>query len=159
MAVHGDVWWTELTTHHPEAARKFYAKVMGWQPFVAAMADMQREAKPGEPAYTTFMHNGKPLCGCFHLEGEMFKNVPDHWFTYFQVTDVDTAAKAIVAAGGKTIRPAWDIPGVGRIGIMQDSSGAMFGIGKPAAMMPAAPHPAEAKAEAKPAAKAKKTKK
>ncbi len=149
MAEQGDVWWTELNTHHPDAAKKFYGKIMGWEPFTAAMAEMSRPAKPGEPSYTTFMKNGKPLCGCFTLEGEMFKNVPDHWFTYFEVKDVDKSIKDIVAAGGKVHRPGWDVPGVGRIAIVQDASGGMFGIGKPAPMAAAAAaKPAAAKPKA-----------
>ena len=150
MSEHGEVWWTELNTHHPEKARKFYTEIMGWKAHTTAMADMSRPPKPGEPSYTTFMMGEKPGCGCFHMEGEMFKGVPDHWFTYFSVKDADAAAKAVTAAGGKVIRQPWDIPGVGRIAILQDVNGGMFGVGKPAmAMAAAAPAPAKAPAKAK----------
>ena len=142
MSDSGTVWWTELNTHHPEKAKKFYTQLFGWQAHTSAMADMTRPPKPGEPAYTTFMQGGKPAFGCFHMEGEMFKHAPDHWFTYFHAADVDASARAVVAGGGKIIRPAWDIPGVGRIAIVQDVNGAMFGLGKPA-MAAAAAEPAK----------------
>jgi predicted enzyme related to lactoylglutathione lyase len=148
MSEHGTVWWTELNTHHPEKARKFWTEVMGWKAHVTAMGDMSRPPKPGEPSYTTFMNGEKPAGGCFHMEGEMFKHVPDHWFTYFQVNDVDASSKVVVAAGGKVVRPAWDIPGVGRIAVVQDVNGCTFGLGKPAMQMPAAA-PAKAPAKAK----------
>ena len=154
MADQGTVWWTELNTHHADKAKKFYTQLFDWSAHTSAMADMSRPPKPGEPAYTTFMRNGQPAFGCFHLEGEMFKNVPDHWFTYFHSSDVDASVKAVVAAGGKVQRPAWDIPGVGRIAIVADVNGAMFGLGKPAPMAA----PAAAPEAMKPASKAKKIK-
>ena len=153
MSVNPTVWWTELNTHHPEKARKFYTEAFGWTGHVAAMADMSRAPQPGEPSYTTFMHDGKPALGCFTLEGEMFKHVPDHWFTYFHSTDVDKSVAAVVKAGGKVQRPAWDIPGVGRIAIVADSNGGVFGLGKPAAMSAPQAEPAKA-APAKKKAKA-----
>ena len=148
MAEHGTVWWTELNTHHPDKARKFWTELMGWKAHVTAMGDMSRPPKPGEASYTSFMRGDQPAAGCFHMEGEMFKHAPDHWFTYFAVTDVDMSAKATVAAGGKIVRPAFDIPGVGRIAIVQDVNGCTFGLGKPA-MMPAAPAAKKAPAKAK----------
>lgn len=154
MTEPGTVWWTELNTHHPEKAQKFYTHLFDWTAHTSAMADMSRPAKPGEPAYTTFMRGGQPAFGCFHLDGEMFKNVPDHWFTYFHTTDVDASVRAVLAAGGKVHKPAWDVPGVGRIAVVADANGAVFGLGKPAMMAaPAATTPAN-----KATAKAKKAK-
>ena len=143
----GTVWWTELNTHHPEKARKFYTSVFGWTANVMSMVDMSRAPNPGEPSYTTFNKDGQPSLGCFTLDGEMFKNVPDHWFTYFHSADVDASVKAIVAAGGKVQRPPWDVPGVGRMAIVGDASGAVFGLGKPAMMAPAPAKTAAPKAK------------
>ena len=64
----------------------------------------------------------------------MFKDVPDHWFTYFAVDDVDKSVKAVTAAGGKMVRPPFEVPGTGRIAIVKDVNGGVFGIGTPAAM-------------------------
>ena len=149
MSENGTVWWTELNTHHPEKAKTFYTGLFGWQAHTSAMADMSRPPKPGEPGYTTFMRDGKPAFGCFHMEGEMFKHAPDHWFTYFHVADVDASARAVVSGGGKIIRPAWDIPNVGRIAIVQDVNGGTFGLGKPAMQAAAEPAPKKAPAKAK----------
>jgi uncharacterized protein len=154
MSEHGDVWWTELNTHHADKAVKFYSKLLGLEAHTSAMADMSRPPKPGEPAYTTFMKGGKPHLGCFQMEGEHFKQVPDHWLTYFAVKDVDKAAKDVATAGGGVMREPFDVPGVGRIAIVKDVNGGVFGLGTPAAMgapaaaeMPAA-KPKKAKAKA-----------
>ena len=91
------------------------------------------------------MKGGKPHLGCFTMEGEQFKHVPDHWFTYFAVNDVDKSANDVTAAGGAIVRPPFDIPGVGRIAIVKDVNGGVFGLGKPAAPMAAASAPATSK--------------
>lgn len=139
MTENGTVWWTELNTHHPKKAEKFYTELFGWQARTTALGDMSRPAKADEPGYTTFMRDGMPAFGCFHMEHVPdMKHVPEHWFTYFRVEDVDKSTAKVVAAGGKVMHAPWDIPGVGRIAIVQDSSGAAFGLGKPAMEMPAA---------------------
>jgi len=156
MSGHGSVWWTELNTHHPEKAKKFYTEVLGVSAHTSSMVDMTRPPKPGEPGYTTFMHDGKPVLGCFHMEGEMFKGVPDHWFTYFHTDNVESSVGMVTKAGGSVVRPAWDIKGVGRIAIVKDVNGAVFGLGKPEPMMmPAAAGAPEKKAAPAKAKKAK----
>jgi hypothetical protein len=37
-----------------------------------------------------------------------------HWISYVSVEDVDGAAKAAAANGGKVVEPPHDLPGVGR---------------------------------------------
>ena len=149
MSTHGTVWWNELNTHHPDKAIKFYTGLFGWKAHTSSMVDMTREPKPGEPIYTTFMRDGQPAFGCIHLNTMPdMKQVPEHWFTYFHVDDVDKSAKALAAAGGMVIRPPWDIPGVGRIAIVKDVNGAMLGLGKPAPMA-AAPEPKKSAPKAK----------
>jgi len=148
MSGHGTVWWNELNTHHPEKAVKFYTEIFGWKAHTASMADMSRPPKPGEPAYTTFMRDGQPAFGCINLNTiPGMDHVPEHWFTYFHVDDVDKTAKAIASAGGKVVRPPWDIPGVGRIAIVSDVNGGMFGLGKPAMMAASEPKKAAPKAK------------
>jgi predicted enzyme related to lactoylglutathione lyase len=145
MAKHGTIWWTELQSRDPDKARGFYRKVIGWKPFVAAVGNMQKKAKPGEPSYTIFSVGDQPACGAFKLEGPEMEGVPPHWFTYIAVDNVDKACGKVERAGGKVARPPFDVPGVGRIAIISDPEGAMVGLGTPA---PPA-RPAKKKAAAK----------
>jgi hypothetical protein len=46
---------------------------------------------------------------------------------------VDARATRAEAAGGKIRRPAFDVPGIGRIVILEDSNGAAMGWMTPAA--------------------------
>lgn len=145
MTKQGSIWWTELQSRDPEKARAFYKKVIGWKPFVAAMGDMQRKAKAGEPSYTIFNVGDQAACGAFKLDGPDMQGVPPHWFTYIAVDNVDAACRKVDKAGGKVMRPPFDIPGVGRIAIIQDLEGAMVGLGTPAAPPKAKKKPAKKK--------------
>lgn len=151
---HGHVWWTELMNHDADGARKFYSKLLGWKPHVASMADMSKPAKKGEPSYTMFMDGETSVTGCMQLDGPEHTGTPTHWFTHFCVDDVDKAAKQVTKLGGKLVNGPWDIPTVGRVAIVQDPAGAMFGIGTPVAMQRAAAKKAAVKAPTKVAGKA-----
>ena len=63
----------------------------------------------------------------FQLTPEM-AGVPPHWLVYFSVDDCDATAKKATELGASTIKPADDIPGVGRFAILQDPQGAAFAI-------------------------------
>jgi hypothetical protein len=49
---------------------------------------------------------------------------PSHWISYVSVADVDAAAKAAAANGGKVVEAPYDIPGVGRTARIADPQGA-----------------------------------
>lgn len=129
----GEIWWSEINTHDPDKARAFYCDVMGWTAVVTAMNDMGRSPNPGEASYTTFKNGETPVCGLFDLRTlEGMENVPAHWMTYISVADVDASCGKVSAAGGSIKKPPFDVPGVGRIAIVQDPTGAVLGLGTPA---------------------------
>jgi predicted enzyme related to lactoylglutathione lyase len=49
-----------------------------------------------------------------------------HWATVFAVADVDATASSAGELGGTTLMPGVDIPGVGRVAVLRDPSGAAF---------------------------------
>lgn len=71
--------------------------------------------------------------GLFVMAGAEFKDVPEHWLTYVAVDDVDARLEKARAAGANTDRAPFDVPGVGRIAIVQLPGGAMMGWMTPAA--------------------------
>lgn len=121
---HGDHHWLELNTRDPEASCAFYARLLGW-----AYEDMPMES--GD-TYRLIMNGKTMVGGVFQMDGPDFEGVPDHWFTYFAVRDADAAAAAVTEAGGRVVRPAFDVPEVGRILIVADATGAMLGLMQPA---------------------------
>jgi predicted enzyme related to lactoylglutathione lyase len=76
--------------------------------------------------------DGAPAGGIFPMAGPQFDGIPEHWLSYIAVDDVDASAKRAEAEGGTIRRPAFDVPGVGRIVILEDPGGAAMGWMTPA---------------------------
>jgi len=103
---HGKFHWNELMTRNVEQAKKFYADTIGW-----SFDAMQM---PGGGTYWLAMMNGKPEAGIFDINGPEYKGVPESWMPYLAVDDVDARVKNATKAGAKVMKPAFDVPGVGR---------------------------------------------
>ena len=131
MAKHGHVWWTELMRRDIDKAAQFYGEVMGWTAEKVSKTDPDRPPLPGERSYTVFRNGDETVCGVFKMDGPEFAGVPDYWFTYLSVADVDKACEHVVATGGRVLRPVYDVPYVGRIAVIEDPDGAVVGIGTP----------------------------
>lgn len=120
---HGKIFWTELMTRDPEAAKAFFARVAGWTYEVMAMT---------EGAYHVASTGGQMVAGIMNIaDMPGMESLPPHWFTYIGVDDVDAAVAETRAAGGQVHREPWDVPGVGRIAIVGDPSGAAVGLMTP----------------------------
>jgi predicted enzyme related to lactoylglutathione lyase len=122
MTAHGAFHWNELQTRNLKKARDFYAKTLGWTYEEMPMGD---DGMYGN--YTLIKSNGEMVGGMFEMSGPMFEGVPESWFTFVAVDEVDTLMKKVKDAGGKVIREPWDIPGVGRVAIIADPNGAAQG--------------------------------
>ena len=117
---HGHFHWNELLTSDREAAKDFYSDTLGWSYEAFPMAE-------GD-AYTVCMMDGKPVGGMMQMKpGCGISDLPDCWFSYVAVDDIDTRLEKVAAAGGSIERPAFDIPGVGRIAIVRDKAGSFVG--------------------------------
>ena len=68
----------------------------------------------------------KPVGGIMSL-ADLPAGAPTAWFPYIEVDDVDRRVEALTRNGGALARPLFDIPGIGRIAIVQDATGAMAG--------------------------------
>lgn len=118
MTAHGHFHWNELVTRDVEKAKKFYGDTIGWTFDGMPMPDgTYWVAKMGDAV----------VGGLFPISGPQWDGVPEHWMSYLAVDDVDARVKKAVAAGAKLMRPAFDIPGVGRIAILTEPGGAGVG--------------------------------
>ena len=118
MAAHGTFVWFELNTDDVAKAKAFYGKALGWT---------FSEMPMGPGGVYTIAHSGETMVGGV-LTGMAPAGTPPHWFNYIEVDDVDKRAAVFASSGGAILRPPFDIPNVGRIAIVQDSSGAPLGI-------------------------------
>lgn len=65
--------------------------------------------------------------GILDISAARFAGVPGQWLAYLAVDDVDARVAEATAAGAKLMRPIFDVPGVGRIAILKDPTGAGLG--------------------------------
>jgi predicted enzyme related to lactoylglutathione lyase len=121
---HGHFHWNELLTRDAERAKKFYADTIGWTYDGMPM--------PDGATYWIAMIGGKPAAGIFPTNRPGFEGVPEGWMSYLAVDDVDARVKKATAAGAKLMKPAFDVPGVGRIAVLTEPGGAGVGWMTPA---------------------------
>jgi len=121
---HGTFYWNELMARDVEGAKKFYAQTMGWSFDAMPM--------PGGGSYWVAKIGDQPVGGIFDISGPDYNDVAVGWMSYIAVDDVDARVKKAVAAGAKVMKPAFDVPGVGRIVILQEPGGAGIGWMTPA---------------------------
>lgn len=115
---HGKFVWNELNTHDVDGAKRFLGATLGWTFDAMPMPDFTYwVAKMGE----------QRIGGIFEMRDPQFKGAPEHWLSYVAVDDIDARYKKALAAGAKECRAPFDVPGVGRIAILQQPGGATVG--------------------------------
>jgi len=112
--------WNELGTNDTQKAGEFYSNVFGWT----------KQMFPGPMEYTVFNNDGKGIGGMYQITPEMGP-IPPNWLVYFAADDCDAKVQKATELGASVIRPAEDIPGVGRFAILADPQGAAFALLKP----------------------------
>ena len=120
MGPHGKFYWNELLTDDVEKAQAFYSATLGW-----TFSEMPTG---GGHAYYVATLGGEPVAGMMDKTDILPPQVPPHWFSYINVDDVGARVELLKAAGGQVVREPFDIPGVGRIAIVCDATGAPFGM-------------------------------
>ncbi|WP_306259597.1 VOC family protein [Pararhizobium sp. IMCC21322] len=109
--------WYELMTEEPGAAQEFYGSVMGWT-FEAMPGGLERE-------YLVASAGDQTVAGLMRTP-EHAKGMPNMWFVYIGVEDVDASAEKVASLGGTVDIEPTDIPGVGRFAFCADPQGAHF---------------------------------
>lgn len=117
---HGTICWRELATRDLPAALDFYSKMFGWTLQQSAISPME---------YKEIQFDGTAHGGMMAIDENWGPTPPpSHWSTYIAVNNADETVSKIVENGGSVRVPPFDAPGVGRISIVADPSGAAFSI-------------------------------
>ena len=111
--------WDELGTTDVDGAEKFYGEVFGWK-----AKDMGEDFG----GYKTFEVAETGIAGVHALQDPTGSS---RWIPYVGVEDADATVAKASELGGSTAAEAMDIPSVGRIALIKDPHGAVFGIIKP----------------------------
>lgn len=116
--VPGSFCWNELATRDTAKSADFYSGLFDWSKDAQNFGPME---------YTMFINDARPAAGMFKITPEM-GNLPPHWLVYFAVDDCDAMVQKATGLGANVMKPADDIPGIGRFAILTDPQGAAFAI-------------------------------
>ncbi|MFJ3927742.1 VOC family protein [Streptomyces sp. NPDC090022] len=119
----GTPCWVDLMVPDQQAAIDFYCDLFGWQGQVG----------PAETGgYAVCSLKGKPVAGimaAMNPDGSVPDPMPPSvWTTYLATDDVDATLTSIGDEGGKVVMPAMDVTTIGRMAVVADPQGAVFGL-------------------------------
>jgi hypothetical protein len=80
--------------------------------------------------YTLFSSGGTDRAGGMPIPPQA-QGTPPNWMTYIGTDDVDAAVEKAKKLGATVMMEAFDVPTVGRLAIVADPTGAVFGLYKP----------------------------
>ncbi len=113
----GCVGWHELLAADWEKALAFYGELFAWQ---KAETDVDATG-----TYQVFRAAGQTI-------GGMFTKTPTQpvpfWLYYFNIEDIDAAAKRVTAGGGQVLNGPVEVPDGSWVAQCTDPQGAIFGL-------------------------------
>lgn len=115
----GEICWRELRTKDLSAAMNFYSQLFGWELPQTKISPMD---------YKEIVVSGKAHGGMMGMDDPSWGDTPSHWANYIAVENADETAVKITEHGGSIRVPPFDAPGVGRMAMVADPSGADFAI-------------------------------
>ena len=116
--------WVDLATSDVPAAKEFYNGLFGW--------DYLDMPTPEGSHYSLCQIEGYNVAGLSNLPAEMMaQNIPPIWSSYIKHDDVDAVIAKATAAGGTLAMEPMDVMESGRLGVLQDPTGAMVSLWQP----------------------------
>lgn len=112
--------WFDLMTRDATKARAFYEKVIGWTYDISG---------PEFGNYALAKADGAVATGIGQLGPD--DHFPPAWTVYFGVTNADETCARATSLGGKILVPATNIGEFGRMAMLEDPTGAVFGLWQP----------------------------
>ncbi|MEU5715955.1 VOC family protein [Streptomyces sp. NPDC020403] len=115
--VPGAPCWVSLIVHGLAATQEFYGRLFGW------------EFRPGPDElgpYVRALLGGKEVAGIGQLPPD--RHLPIAWTTYLATDDADATTEAVRSCGGTVAVGPLDAGRAGRLAIVSDPGGAVFGV-------------------------------
>ncbi len=116
----GQPIWIDLATSNPQGAQSFYAAVLGWTYDIGG---------PEFGHYAVARCDGLSAAGIGGIPSGV--EMPPAWTVYFGVASVDDTLTEATTHGGRVLAPAMDIGDFGRMAVVEDPTGAAFGLWQP----------------------------
>jgi predicted enzyme related to lactoylglutathione lyase len=110
----GSFCWPEIATTDRKRSDTFYGELFGWD---------IRNAPGG--FYGIAHLKDRAVAGIYELMPDQVKQgVPSHWAAYVKVASADASATKAAELGGKILAAPFDVPGIGRMAVLEDPTGA-----------------------------------
>lgn len=116
----GTFSWVDLGTPDADSAKRFYSELFGWE-----LTD--EPTGPGN-TYTVARVDGSAVCALYKRRADL--GTPA-WLSYITVESAEETALRAGELGGSIIQPSFDVMDAGRMALLSDPNGAMFGIWQP----------------------------
>ena len=113
----GIISWNEICTRDPEASKKFYTDMFGWE---------SQDMPMPTGSYTMFNTGGRPVAGLVQLPPEAEK-APTAWMGYITVENLTEAVEKARGLGASICKDVTELP-MGSFAIVTDPQGATFGL-------------------------------
>ena len=117
----GTFCWAELLTTDAQAAKRFYTGLFGWG---------YQEVPIGENAYYTMFEVGGKWISALHQMGpeQAAQGIPPNWLSYISAESADRMVARARELGATVLTEPFDVFDSGRMGVVQDPTGAVVGI-------------------------------
>ena len=118
----GKIIWHDLITHTPEASKRFYRELFGWE-----FEDLGLNFGFGRTVNYTLIRNRGELVGGMvdaNLLGRPNPEQLSQWVVAMSVDDLDAAVATAIEGGGKVLTPPTDVAERGKIALIEDNQGA-----------------------------------
>lgn len=115
----GKFVWFDLFTSDIATAKHFYEQLFGWRFEVTV---------DGEDRVRTITRDGHPIANAIEIKEPMQGPRESRWLGYISVGDVDTIAQWCAENQASIYIPPRDLPDRGRIAVIKDPQGAIFGV-------------------------------
>ena len=116
----GAIHWTELHSKDLEAD-------LAW---LEATFGITHDLMPMPNGDYFVLKSGEAMVG--GAMNAMSDEAPAMWLTWIQVANVDQTVEAATSNQGKVLSPVMDVPNVGRMAVLMDPTGGVFGAITPA---------------------------
>jgi hypothetical protein len=114
----GEFNWVDISAKDMEAQSAFYQALFGWVGLDTPVGNGQ--------IYRTFYKEDHRVAGMSQLGPDLVAaGIPTAWNNYLAADDIDATAARAVELGANVAMPPTDVPGSGRMAVIQDPTGAL----------------------------------
>lgn len=124
--VHGQFSWVDLQSTDIDGSKTFYSELLGWE--------AQDNPTDQGTLYTIMLSHGASAAGMGPMSpAQKATGMPSVWTSYIHVDDLASTVAKAEGLGAKILMPPMKVMDRGSMALVQDTTGATFGLWQPKA--------------------------